>query len=65
MPANHKKPQIEIPEEELLEHFVAEEDEDQPALPKTPRPATVNEADWVDQHIDVPLDDDDDDVEAS
>lgn len=60
MPANHKKPHQEIPEEELLEHFAADEDdEEQPVLPKTSKPITVNEADWVEQHIDVPVDDDD------
>ncbi|HEY4556731.1 MAG TPA: hypothetical protein VIG82_00910 [Enteractinococcus sp.] len=58
MPARDKKPQLEIPEEELVEHFVAEdEEEDQLVLPQT-KPATVNEADWVDQQIDVPIDED-------
>ncbi len=60
MPANHKKPQVEIPEEELLERFVDDDDEDQPVLPQSAKPITVNEADWVDQNIDVPIDDDDD-----
>ena len=60
MPADRKKPQPEVPEEGLLENFVdAEGDEDQPILPRTPKPITVNEADWVEQHIDVPVDDDD------
>ena len=61
MPADRKKPQLEVPEEELLDPYVEDDDdEDQPVLPNKPRPLTVNEADWVDQHIDVPVDDDDD-----
>jgi len=59
MPANHKKPHSETPEEELVEEFSAEEDDvDQPVRPKSSKPITVNEADWVDQNIDVPYDDD-------
>lgn len=61
MPADRKKSQLEVPEEGLLEDFIDEEDsDDQPVLPKTPKPITVNEADWVEQHIDVPVDDDED-----
>ena len=60
MPANHKKPHSEIPEEELAEKLATDEhDDEQPIRPKTPKPATVSEADWVDQHIAIPMDDDD------
>lgn len=60
MPANEKKPQVEIPEEALIDEFVNEEDvdEEQPVLPQT-RPESVSEADWADQQTDVPLDEDD------
>lgn len=60
MPANHKKPHSEIPEEELAEQLATDDtDDEQPIRPKTSKPATVSEADWVDQNIDVPIDDDD------
>ncbi|OAV61472.1 hypothetical protein [Enteractinococcus helveticum] len=60
MPANHKKPHSEIPEEELAEQLATDDnDDEQPIQPKTSKPATVSEADWVDQNIDVPIDDDD------
>lgn len=62
MSADHKKPQLEVPEEGLLEHFLedkpAADIEDQPVLPQRTVPATVNEADWVDQQLAVPLDED-------
>ena len=61
MPAHDKKPQLEVPEDALLEDLVDEdhtEDEEQPELPRT-KPDTVSEADWADQQTDVPLDEDD------
>ena len=66
MAARDKKPRLEIPEEELLDHFVEEEDdldEEELVLPQT-KPDTVSEVDWVDQQTDVPLDEDEDDYKG-
>lgn len=61
MPTRDKKPQLEVPEEALLEDLVDEDqdqDVDQPVLPQA-KPDTVSEADWADQQVDVPFDDED------
>lgn len=61
MPARDKKPQLEVPEDAFLEDLVDEnqdQDDDQPVLPRT-KPDTVSEADWADQQVDVPFDDED------
>lgn len=61
MAAKGKKPQLEVPEEELLDDYVDDDhDEEEPVLPQT-KPATVSEGDWVDQQTDVPIEDDEDD----
>ena len=60
MPTRDKKPQLEVPEDAFLEDLIDEQnhDEDQPAVPQA-KPDTVGEADWADQQVDVPFDDED------
>ena len=60
MPAKNQKPQVEVPEDALIDQFVGDDDEaDQPVLPQA-KPETVSEVDWVDQQTDVPIEEDDD-----
>jgi len=64
MAAKDKKPQLEIPEEELLDHFVDDDQDDEDlVLPQT-KPESVSEGDWVDQQTDVPIDEDEDDYKG-
>lgn len=60
MPAKNQKPQVEVPEDALIDQFVGDDDEaDQPVSPQV-KPETVSEVDWVDQQTDVPIEEDDD-----
>ncbi len=57
MVAEHKKPNLEVPEEDLIEQH-SSDDEQRPA-PLENRATNVSEADWADQQIDASFDDED------
>lgn len=59
MLANDKKPHYETPEDELTEELTAGEAEDPEQALASARPATVSEADWIDQQIAEPIDEED------
>ena len=60
MPAKNQKPQVEVPEEVLIDQFVGDdEEEDHPVVPQA-KPETVSEVDWVAEQTDVPIEEDDD-----
>lgn len=61
MPAKNQKPQVEVPEEVLIDQFVGDEDEEDQLVVPQAKPDTVSEVDWVDQQTDVPIEEDDDD----
>lgn len=59
MPASNKKPHYETPEDELTEKLTADEAEDPEQTLARAKPATVSEADWIDQQVVEPLDEED------
>lgn len=58
MVAESKKPNLEVPEEDLIEEHATEEGEAHP-VPLDTRSTSVSEADWADQQIDASFDEDD------
>lgn len=58
MVAENKKPNLEVPEEELIEDR-SSGDEEQAFEPLETRATSVSEADWADQQIDASFDDED------
>lgn len=56
MVAESKKPNLEVPEEGLIDEQT--DDESRPT-PLDTRETLVNEADWADQQIDASFDEDD------
>ena len=59
MVAEHKKPNLEVPEEALVEQLTSDDvEEDESLAPLDSRTTSVSEADWADQQAAVPLDDD-------
>lgn len=57
MVAEHKKPNLEVPEEDLVEQQSS--DEEERLAPLDTRATDVSEADWADQQIDASFDDED------
>ncbi|NWN88652.1 MAG: hypothetical protein HLX51_08965 [Micrococcaceae bacterium] len=58
MVADHKEPNLEIPEEELIEELSSDTDDEQ-FEPLDSRATSVSEADWAGQQMSEPLDEDD------
>lgn len=58
MVAESKKPNLEVPEEDLIDEHTAADDESYPT-PLDTRETLVSEADWADQQIDASFDDED------
>lgn len=59
MPVNDKKPHYETPEDELIEELTGDETVDPQQSLTSARPATVSEADWIDQQVAEPIDEED------
>lgn len=62
MVAEHKKPNLEVPEEALVEQL--SDDDDEPLAPLDSRTTSVSEADWADQQAAVPLEEDEHEDES-
>ena len=58
MVADRKEPNLEIPEDELIEELSSDADEEQ-FEPLDSHATSVSEADWADQQMSEPFDEDD------
>lgn len=63
MVAEHKKPNLEVPEEALVEQLTSDDD-DEPLAPLDSRTTSVSEADWADQQAAVPLEEEEQEDES-
>lgn len=59
MVEEYKSPNLEVPEEELVEQLSSDEDDETRPAPLDTRSTSVSEADWADQQIDASFDEDD------